>query len=256
MDDAGDTMAEGCNDSQPLSKRQRKKLERLEAKKLMKEEHHAKMHYSMLDSARRLRSLLQGSSTAVSDAELYVNLPRESECELFDGIGKAAIGSSDLFNGPANSWQNSGGSLAELADSPQSRACRVVDRFLWRPHKYNEKYASQELSLLYQLHRLGGATAADVVLDIGGGNANLSCLIALVLDVPVICVEMESPRVELRGEAWLPEELKRRRAVTRVESLIQDYEFPAEYHNVSTCPAIARALCCLGRCGGACACAA
>jgi len=24
----------------------------------------------------------------------------------------------------------------------------VVDGFLWRPHKYNEKYATQELSLL------------------------------------------------------------------------------------------------------------
>ena len=58
-------------------------------------------------------------------------------------------------------------------------------------HKYNEKYASQELSLLYQIHRLGGG-GCDLVIDIGAGNANLSCLIALVFDVPVICVEMES----------------------------------------------------------------
>ena len=93
------------------------------------------------------------------------------------------------------------------APTYQARACRVVDGFLWRPHKYNEKYATQELSLLYQIYRLGGAAggSCDVVVDIGAGNANLSCLIALALDVPVICVEMESPRAELRGEAWMPE---------------------------------------------------
>ena len=35
---------------------------------------------------------------------------------------------------------------------------------------------------------------ADLIVDAGGGNANLSCLIAAVFGVPVHCVEMESPR--------------------------------------------------------------
>ena len=119
----------------------------------------------------------------------------------------------------------------------RGRSCRIVDRFLWRPPKYNEKYAPQELSLLFQLFRLGGGgdggggPPCDLVIDIGAGNANLSCLIALVLDVPVIAVEMESPRDELRGEAWLPEPLKSRGAVRRVESLIQDYDMPDGFNN-------------------------
>ena len=52
----------------------------------------------------------------------------------------------------------------------------MVDGFLWRPHKYNEKYATQELSLLYQIYRLGGSAggSCDVVVDIGAGKANLS----------------------------------------------------------------------------------
>ena len=118
----------------------------------------------------------------------------------------------------------------QLGDA-QSCACRIVDQFLWRPHKYNMKYACQELSLLYQLFRLGGESC-DLVIDIGGGNANLSCLIAIAFDVPCICVEMESPREELRGEAWLPDVLKQRAAVTRVESLIQDYTLPNGYDKV------------------------
>ena len=119
-------------------------------------------------------------------------------------------------------------------ESAQARSCRVISQFLWRAQRYNDKYASQELSLLYQLYRLGcgRGKGVDLVVDIGAGNANLSCLIALVFDVPVICVEMDSPRIELRAEPWLPPELKARKAVTRVESLIQDYNLPDGYKNV------------------------
>jgi hypothetical protein len=145
-----------------LSKRKRKKLEWKEVKKIKKDEHRGFMHRLMLDSAMRLRSLLQGSSTAVPDSLLYAALPRSSEHELFSEIGEEALTNSVLFNGPANSWR--GASESEPHASAQARSCRVVDRFLWRPHKYNEKYASQELSLLYQLHRLGGASACDVPL--------------------------------------------------------------------------------------------
>ena len=191
----------------------------------------------------------------MSDAALYARLPRASECELFDALGSEAVERSPLFSAAPNSWRSSrvsdggaggggegGGpgsaeagepatSTAELDPdaSPQARACRVVDGFLWRPHKYNQKYATQELSLLYQIYRLGGSAGGpcDVVVDVGAGNANLSCLIALALDVPVICVEMESPRAELRGEAWMP--AAARAGVTRVEGFIQDYTLPSCY---------------------------
>ena len=206
----------------PSSKRTRKKLEKQEAKKRLKQEHHAAVHVSMLQSARTLRDHLQQGSTAVPDHRLYTQLPRAGEDELFCG---ACDQCSAIFARTPNSWSGD-----EQAGA-QARASRLVDQFLWRPHLYNVKYASQELSLLYQLFRLGGQKS-DLVVDIGGGNANLSCLIALVLDVPVVCVEMESPRPELRGEAWLPEALRERQAVTRVESLIQDYSLPPGYEHV------------------------
>ena len=197
-------------------------------KKQRKSEHHANLHERMLGDARRLRTRLQMTSAAVPDASLYPSLPRASECELLAELDEAAVCS--LLSGPPNSAHGD-------EASPQARSCRIVDRFLWRPPKYNEKYAPQELSLLFQLFRLGGGgdggggPPCDLVIDIGAGNANLSCLIALVLDVPVIAVEMESPRDELRGEAWLPEPLKSRGAVRRVESLIQDYDMPDGFNN-------------------------
>ena len=219
----------------PQSKRSRKKLEKQASKKQGKLQHRTRMHDSMLENARRLRDAFQRGSFAIADEVLYPQLPRAGEDELFASIDEAAIQRSTLFRAPSNSWRSAAAdgdeSAAEQDDSPRARSSRVVDRFLWRPHKYNEKYACQELSLLYQLYRLGG-DECDLVLDVGGGNANLSCLIAVVLDVPVVCVEMESPREELRGEAWLPPEFKRKGAVTRVEALVQDYELPEGFSNV------------------------
>ena len=227
--------------------------------------HHPPRATPLLADARQLRTELQRRRGAVSDAALYAQLQRASECELFDALGSEAIERSPLFSAAPNSWRSSrvsdGGAGARTGGvggagggvegggpgseeegepavstteldpdaSPQARACRVVDGFLWRPHKYNEKYATQELSLLYQIYRLGGSAGGpcDVVVDVGAGNANLSCLIALALDVPVICVEMESPRAELRGEAWMP--AAARAGVTRVEGFIQDYTLPSCY---------------------------
>ena len=167
----------------------------------------------MLTEARRLRERLQqhDATTAVPYEALYAQLPRESAGELFQALGDAAIERSILFrstpggaapapeNGaalrvdttPVPPSANAAHTTAEADDSPTARACRVISQFMWRAPKYNEKYASQELSLLYQIFRLGGG-GCDLVIDIGAGNANLSCLIALVFDVPVICVEMES----------------------------------------------------------------
>ena len=212
----------------PTSKRQRKRELKAAIKKQRKSEHHASLHERMLGDARRLRTKLQTTSAAVPDASLYPSLPHASECELLAELDEAAVHASSILSGPPNSAHGDDA-------SPQERSCRIVDRFLWRPPKYNEKYAPQELSLLFQLFRLGGGAGGgppcDLVIDIGAGNANLSCLIALVLDVPVIAVEMESPREELRGEAWLPEPLKSRGAVKRVESLIQDYDMPDGFSN-------------------------
>ena len=206
--------------TEPSSKKQRKKLEKEQKKKYQKLMHQENIHGSMLASARTLRAAFQRSSTAVADSDLYESLRHAGVEELFA------------------SWRDSEASplihrTAEPVDghSLRSQASAIVERFLWRPPLYNEKYASQEFSLLFQLFRLG-AQSADLVLDVGGGNANLSCLIALALDVPVICVEMESPRAELRGEAWLPARLQARGAVRRVESLIQDFVLPEGYHNV------------------------
>ena len=219
----------------PESKRSRKKLEKQASKKQGKLQHRTRMHGSMLENARRLRDAFQSGSFAIEDDVLYPRLPRAGEDEMFANIEEAAILRSNLFCGPGNSWRSGmaegADNAAEQDDSPRARSSRIVDRYLWRPHKYNEKYACQELSLLYQLFRLGG-DECDLVLDVGGGNANLSCLIAVVLDVPVICVEMESPREELRGEAWLPPEFKRKGAVTRVEALVQDYVLPEGFRNV------------------------
>lgn len=207
---------EAVEEPAALSKHAQKKQAKLLLKKQMKAEHRANAHGVMLQEARRLRARLQREPEAtVAHEALYAQLPRASVSELFADLPR------DGDDAPA----------AAEGLSAEERACLAIGQFMWRAPRYNEKYASQELSLLYQLYRLGG-DQCDLIIDIGAGNANLSCLIALVFDVPVVCVEMESPRAELRGETWLPEELKRRRAVTRVESLIQDYELPPGFERV------------------------
>jgi hypothetical protein len=240
-----------------LSKNARKKQEKALYKQQMKREHHSWEHSAKLADARRLRARLNSDiAWAVPESALYAQLPRDSAQEFFAAVGDAVLRESVFFQRPQNCEPedsapdalvgSSDGSRAAAAttttagaatnadgdDSAQARACRIIDQFLWRAQKYNEKYASQELSLLYQIFRLGGTDGCDLVIDIGAGNANLSCLIALVFDVPVICVEMDSPRPELRGELWLPAHLKDRKAVTRVERLIQDYVLPERYKNV------------------------
>eukprot|EP00656_Telonema_subtile_P048935 TRINITY_DN5974_c0_g1_i1.p1 TRINITY_DN5974_c0_g1~~TRINITY_DN5974_c0_g1_i1.p1 ORF type:complete len:398 (-),score=61.40 TRINITY_DN5974_c0_g1_i1:68-1261(-) len=183
----------------------------------------------MLTQALALRERLQSiEAAAVPESSIYRKLPMASEQQLWAGIPAQVRQNSQLLSHAPNSWVSTADTVD---DSAQALSCQTVDQLVWRPHKYNEKYASQELSLLYQLYRLGGESA-DLVIDAGGGNANLSCLIALVFDVPVVCVEMDSPRVELRGEEWLPEAVSSTAPVTRVESMIQEYELPDGYNKV------------------------
>jgi len=215
-----------------LSKNHRKKLEKKRVSKHLKSEHHARLHEIMLSDALRIRARLQRSSSAVPEDVLYSRLPRMSEIELFADIDESRLESSSvLFRGTANSsWTDEG----HDDRSPHARCCRIVDRFLRRSHRYNSKYASQELSLLYQLFRLTGGHphGCDLVVDIGGGNANLSCLISAVLDVPVVCVDFDSKHEEVMGERRLPDFMRRRNAVTRVECMIQDYDLPSGYERV------------------------
>ena len=211
--------------------RLRKKLEKKKRSKYLKSEHQARLHEIMLSDALQIRARLQRSSSAVPDDALYSNLPRMSEIELFDDIDDGLLESSVLFRGTTNSWTDEG---QDDNRSPHARCCRIVDRFLWRPHRYNLKYAAQELSLLYQLFRLCGGHphGCDLVVDIGGGNANLSCLISAVFDVPVVCVDFDWRHEELMGERRLPDSMRRRNAVTRVECTIKDYEIPSEFEQV------------------------
>ena len=82
------------------------------------------------------------------------------------------------------------------------RSTELLGKFLRRPEKYHEKYSSQELALLFfvwlMVRERGEDAKKMTVLDVGAGNANLSALISIVLDVDVVCVEMESPRDELK----------------------------------------------------------
>jgi hypothetical protein len=90
-----------------LSKRARKKLAKQEDRKHRKQEHHEQTHGTMLADARQLRTELQRRSGAVSDAALYAQLPRASECELFDALGSEAVERSPLFSAAPNSWCSS-----------------------------------------------------------------------------------------------------------------------------------------------------
>jgi len=95
-----------------------------------------------------------------------------------------------------------------------------------RPPKYTAKFLPQEYSLLHKLWvLLSGDTSHAGVVDIGAGNANCAVLAASLFGVTVICVERESPRVELRAEAQLPARLQQR--VIRLESDIEDFDAAA-----------------------------
>ena len=132
-----------------LSKRALKKQAKQQLNKQHKHEHHLRLHAAMLVEAQRLRKRLQCiAATSVQESALYSKLPRSSECELFSALGEAAIQRSVLFQlppgaGPAAPVQGDNRDV-----SAQARAGRAIGQFLWRAPKYDEKYASQELSLL------------------------------------------------------------------------------------------------------------
>ena len=256
-----------------ISKRLHKKLAKKAQRKELKCVHQAKLHEIMLHYAKQIRAQLQVTTSAVPDNALYRNLTRMSENELFSNIANADLEMSVLFDcgGSGNSWTINIESRdteekeeEEDTTSPQSRCCRIIDRFVHRPHPYNIKYACQELSLIYQLYRLAYNPSHDVdllddddnnnnnhsnsyyscdaVIDIGGGNANLSCLISLILNVPVICVDYDPRHESLMAEKRIPQTINNNNtaiikggskiSVTRVECMIQNYTLPSTYRHV------------------------
>jgi len=97
---------------------------------------------------------------------------------------------------------------------------------LVRPPKYSAKFLPQEYSLLHKVWcLLGGDCERAGVIDVGAGNANCAVLAAALLGLTVVCVERESPRVELRAEAQLPPHLQER--VVRLESDVEDFDASA-----------------------------
>ena len=252
-----------------ISKRLHKKLARKARRKELKRAHQARLDEITLHYAKQIRAQLQVTTSAVPDNALYRNLTRMSEIELFGNIANAdLLESSVLFDrgGPGNSWTTTDNETTtdintdDYNDSPQSRCCRIIDRFVHRPHQYNIKYACQELSLIYQLYRLAYNPSHDVdllddddnnnnnhsnsyyccdaVIDIGGGNANLSCLISLILNVPVICVDYDPRHESLMAEQRIPQAINNTAkgrsniGVTRVECMIQNYTLPSTYRHV------------------------
>jgi len=99
----------------------------------------------------------------------------------------------------------------------------ALGHVLMRPPKYDAKYLPQEYSLLHKVWVMCGGDCEDVgIIDIGAGNANLAVLASTLLGVTVLCVERDSPRVELRAETYLPACLKAR--VVRIERDICEFQ--------------------------------
>jgi len=107
-----------------------------------------------------------------------------------------------------------------------SQGVQLLRDALIRPAKYNEKFLPQEYSLLHKAWVLLGRDCSNAgILDIGAGNACCAVLAATLLGLTVICVERESPRIELRAEAQLPPKLQNR--VIRLESDVADFGLSA-----------------------------
>ncbi|CAD7923866.1 unnamed protein product [Amoebophrya sp. A120] len=249
-----------------MSKRAANKLLHKQSKRLRRHDDRVKKHEELLEKAKELRKEISQDlpRLTVPDASLYQNLREFCETEILKGK-EASIDEGY----PHNHEESSDPSTAE----------GIVGAFLRRPTAYHAKYAAQELCLAYQVWRLiraqeqrscrgetGRASQAaarttttngertlqrpvDALVDVGAGNANLSLFLALLFDLPVLMVEMDSPRKELRGEECLPTDeggdredvddqrgtLARevRRNLIRVpDTRIEGYTLPSEYQSV------------------------
>jgi len=75
-----------------------------------------------------------------------------------------------------------------------------------RSPKYQEKFLSQELSLLHKVWSLSDCSQGHdlVVVDVGAGNGCLGLLAALVLNAKIVLIDLAPPPVEFRVEEKLP----------------------------------------------------
>lgn len=190
------------NDGEVLSKRQQKKQVLRDARSERKGMKKAQKQVESLNAA--LKSLTELLERHLREA----GAPSVEHC--LRGVFGDATGyhSLKLSHGPC-----------------PDRGLPMLGSSLIRPVKYNAKFLPQEYSLLHKIWAmLGGEVQNAGVLDIGAGNANCAMLAAGLMKLTVICVERESPRVELRAEELLPTSSPSSGRVIRVESDIADFD--------------------------------
>ncbi|CAJ1389195.1 unnamed protein product [Effrenium voratum] len=124
-----------------------------------------------------------------------------------------------------------------------------------RPPKYQEKYLSQEWSLISKVWALAGEPNLDnrrglAVVDIGAGNGSLALLAALLLDGHAVLIDHTLPPEPLRVEERLPEIYKRR--VLRITGDVGELDASRqiepllEEHGIQEVVVIAKHLCGVG----------
>eukprot|EP00928_Gymnodinium_smaydae_P088082 TRINITY_DN72229_c0_g1_i1.p1 TRINITY_DN72229_c0_g1~~TRINITY_DN72229_c0_g1_i1.p1 ORF type:complete len:481 (+),score=74.16 TRINITY_DN72229_c0_g1_i1:134-1444(+) len=189
-------------DGEPLSRRQQKK-------QIQRDERSSKK------ADKKLKKQVDATAAALSNlSNALASVLRTERPEL----EKLPAMLRDAFGDAAGPYQK-----IPFAHGPSPvEGLEALGSVLLRPPKYSAKFLPQEYSLLHKIwDLLGGNTRGAGVLDVGAGNANCAVLASTLLGVTVVCVERESPRIELRAEAQLPEHLQR--GVIRVESDIADF---------------------------------
>lgn len=217
----------------PFSTRAWRKLDHKTKKKNLRWRDRRNKHLLMLEEAKQVQKIVEDRVGVLKQESLYSELKSETDHEI--------LFSDDEELRELLRKERQDGTLEGLEEEVASlvfRSSDIVDAVLTRPQKYNEKYASQEIAIAFHVFSLmmgkgeskNSLIVPDVLIDIGAGNANLAILLMILLDIPkVICVEMKSPRDELRGEILLPDFFRDR--VERVESLIQEWSLPSEMQN-------------------------
>ncbi|CAK9116620.1 unnamed protein product [Durusdinium trenchii] len=181
-----------------MSKRQQKKQVLREARQERKGAKKA------LKQVQSLSSVLQSLDELLA-AHLGSSMPRATALEKVFGATQAY-------------------EMLEMAHGPAvEEGLALLGASVVRPEKYNAKFLPQEYSLLHKIWTLLGPDSSSAgVLDIGAGNANCAVLAAALLGLTVICVERESPRIELRAEELLPPSLRAK--VRRLEMDIAELD--------------------------------
>mmetsp|Transcript_66861 Transcript_66861/g.160055 ORF Transcript_66861/g.160055 Transcript_66861/m.160055 type:complete len:469 (+) Transcript_66861:27-1433(+) len=186
---------------QSLSRNQQKKLAVREARREKKEQRKAQRQTDALGA-----TVLQLGEVIEAWMRRPCSSVEELQACLKEGFG-VACGYADL---PQAFGPNA------------SVGTEVLGTAVRRPDKYSAKFLPQEYSLIHKVWTLLDGCFEDAgVIDVGAGNACCAVLLASLFGVTVICVERESPRVELRAEMQMPVEHRQR--VIRLESDVEDF---------------------------------